>query len=152
MNIWDSYRKDKCNLKSEGFSLHFERGIDSKLRDYYISFSKWLRKEYVFPTHINIYLKNCETIKLNSGIRAYGSFKYFEKNPPRIIIPSKVEKKLLNEFSVDELYEQILSSFVHELTHYYQYVSGLEQTKAVSERQANHFRYSIIEKYYDEMK
>ena len=47
------------------------------------------------------------------------------------------------------VYEQILSSLVHELTHYYQWVLALEQSDAVSERQANYFRYRILDRYFE---
>ncbi len=151
VNLWQYFevKRSKC-LENKGISFHYEKGIDGDLRKIYISFAKWLRKTYLFPIHINVYIKNCERVRLQSGTMAYGSFRWFEKRPPYIRIPSKIEPHLLNEFSKDELYEQILSSLVHELTHYFQWVLDLEQDDAVSERQANYYRYRIIEKYYQE--
>ena len=64
-----------------------------------------------------------------------------------IRVASAIETDLLQEYTLDELHEQILSSLVHEITHYYQWISELEQSNATSERQANYFRYRIIEQY-----
>lgn len=148
MNLWQKFEKKNFSAKNEGFSLHFEEGIEPELKKFYLDFSRWLRKNYVFPIHINVYILNEEKVRLMNGNLAYGSFKYFPKRAPRIKIPSRVGPELLNEFSLDDIYEQIISSFVHELTHYFQYAAGLEQTNAASERQANYFRYRIIEEYY----
>jgi hypothetical protein len=65
-------------------------------------------------------------------------------------VPSKVEAELLGECSLAEIHEMILSSFVHEVSHYYQWVSALEQSNAVSERQANYYRFRIIDQYYED--
>lgn len=65
-------------------------------------------------------------------------------------MPSKVEAALLEECSLAEVYVMILSSLVHELSHYFQWVSGLQQTNAVSERQANYYRFRIIEQFFAE--
>ena len=54
------------------------------------------------------------------------------------------------ECSLAEVYVMILSSLVHELSHYYQWVSALEQTNAVSECQANYYRFRIIEQFFAE--
>ena len=43
-----------------------------------------------------------------------------------------------------------MSSLVHELTHYFQYVKGLEQTDYNSERQANYYRFKILELFYND--
>lgn len=153
MNLWQRFAI--CNMEdsdvNRGFAMHFEKDIDCELRRLYLSFSKWLRQEYYFPVHFNIYIKNSEKIRLLSGKMAYGSFRYFENKDPYISIPSKIEKELLKKFSLEDIYDSILSSLVHELTHYFQWVLDLEQTDSVSERQANYYRYRIIDKYYEYM-
>ena len=110
-------------------------------------FAAWLRKEYVFPVHINVYIKDCEKIRLLGGQMAYGGFRYFESRSPYIRIPARIEPAARDEYEDIEIYYGILSSLVHELTHYYQWAAGLEQTNAVSERQANQFRFRIIEQF-----
>ena len=147
MNIWKSFER-KCKIESQGLSLHFDKGLDCVLKEKYISLAKWLRANYAFPIHINVYILNVEKIQLKNGLLAYGSFRWFSKRPPIIKVASAIEADLFKEYHLDELHEQILSSLIHEITHYYQWVLGLEQTNATSERQANYFRYRIIEQYY----
>lgn len=151
MNLWEQFEKqNNQSQNSKGISFHYEKGIDNQLRNLYLDFAKWLRLKYYFPVHINVYILDQERVKLLSGVWAYGSFRWYEKRPPRIKVPSKIEKELLSEYTIDEVYEQILSSLVHELSHYFQWVRHLEQSNAVSERQANYYRYRIIDKYKKE--
>lgn len=147
MNLWQSFEKANCSLYNQGLSLHFEKGIDDNLRELYMLFSKWLRKKYIFPSHVSVYILNQEKVTLRNGTRCYGSFRWYPKRNPRIRVPSKIESELLEECSVEEIYMMILSSFVHELSHYYQWVLGLEQSNAVSERQANYYRFRILEQF-----
>lgn len=149
MNLWQKFSIKNMETENNGFSLHFDKGIDERLKSKFLNFAKYLRGKYCFPVHINIYIKNCERIRLKNGKMAYGNFRWFEKRTPYISIPSKPESYLFDEYTEDEVHEQILSSLVHELTHYFQWVLDLPQSNAVSERQANYFRYRIIEEYYD---
>lgn len=149
MNLWQKFEKSKNqSFENEKIIFHYEDGIDVELKKLYCSFAGWLRNNYVFPVRINVYILNCEKIRLSNGQMAYGSFRWYPKKNPVIRIPSAVNNDLLEEYAIEEIYEQILSSLVHELTHYFQWVIGLNQSNAVSERQANYYRYRIIEKYY----
>lgn len=150
MGLWNNFKINKTEIKNEGISLHFEKGIESKLRKEYISFVIWLRKNYLFPIHINVYILNCEKVKLLNGTLAYGSFKWFKKRKPRIKIPSLINYSECEGLSTKEIYDSVLSSLVHELTHYYQYVSDLKQSDNESERQANYYRFRILDLFYKE--
>ena len=82
---------------------------------------------------------------------AYGSFRWFDGDrPPYIRLPARVEEGLRDKFSDMDIYYSILSSLVHELMHYLQWAEGLEQSNAVSERQANHYRFRLIEQFCEE--
>ena len=78
---------------------------------------------------------------------AYGGFRYFEHRPPYIRIPARIEPWLREEEDDLDIYYTILGSLVHELTHYFQWVAELDQTDSASERQANYFRFRIIEQF-----
>ena len=130
-NLWNRFlltnyqEKKPCNLK-----FHFEKGIEPGLKNQYINLAKWLRKTYYFPTVLNVYIINAEKVRLGNGKMAYGSFKWFAKRPPRIKIPSSVESSLRQEYSNDEIYEMILSSLIHEITHYYQWCKKMNKPVA----------------------
>ena len=150
MNLWQQFEKTNCTRPSRGISFHYEKGLDPELREFYLCFFKWLRGRYVFPVHLTVYVLNQEKIRLRDGTLKYGSFRFYPTRSPRIKVPSKVEAALLEECSLAEVYVMILSSLVHELSHYFQWVSGLQQTNAVSERQANYYRFRIIEQFFEE--
>ncbi len=148
MNLWQRFELNKPGTNpTQGISLHFEKGIEPEFRSLCIHFVDWLRKTYSFPVHINIYFKDCEKIRLVGGKMAYGGFRYFESRPPYIRIPARVEPHLREEYEDLDIYYAILSSLVHELTHYYQWAANLAQSNAVSERQANFFRFRIIAQF-----
>lgn len=151
MNLWQRFERDRNgDTPTKGVSLHFEKGIEPEFRKLCIQFVRWLRKNYCFPVHVHIYIKDCEKIRLLNGQMAYGGFRYFEHRPPYIRIPARVEAHLREEYEDLDIYYSILSSLVHELTHYYQWVADLDQSKAVSERQANFYRYRIIAQFCKE--
>jgi len=153
MNLWQNFElKRNKNTKSKGISLHFQVGIDPMLRRMYISFAKWLRLNYIFPVHINVHIINAEKIRLLDGQMAYGGFRWYPKRAPMIRIAAAIEAELLTEYTKEEIYEQILSSLVHEISHYYQWFLELKQSTATSEHQANYFRYRIIDRYYEDTK
>ncbi len=149
MNLWDSFLlcsypgKRSCRLR-----LHFDPGIDAGLRSEYIGLARWLRRTYRFPSPLNVYIVNSERIRLESGRSAYGSFKCYDGRPPIIKIPSAIDASKAADTCILDEYNAILSSFIHELTHYFQWAKGLEQSNAVSERQANYYRYRILDSFY----
>lgn len=147
MNPWKLYSLPQANCPSQGVSLHFEKGIDPEFRNCCISFIKWVRKHYCFPVHLNIYIKNCEKIRLWDGSMAYGGFRYSETRPPCIRIPAAISPELQARYEALDIFYSVLGSLSHELTHYFQWVAGLEQTDADSERQANYYRFRIIRQF-----
>lgn len=151
MGLWGNF-KNKTIKNSEGISLIFEKGIERDLRKEYIYLVKWLRKNYIFSVHINIYILNKEKVELLNGNLAYGSFRWFPKRNPIIKIPSLINYNEYDGCPKGEIYDNVLSSLIHELTHYYQWVIQVKQTNSISERQADYYRYKILDNYYREKK
>lgn len=131
----------------KAFPCILRKGSNRHFESYACGLQIGCEKKYSFPTHINIYIKDCEKIRLVGGEMAYGGFRYFENRSPYIRIPARIEPDVRAEYEDTEIYYSILSSLVHELTHYYQWIAELEQTDAVSERQANYFRFRVIEQF-----
>lgn len=153
MGLWNNFKlKNNSNKTNIGISLFFEKDIEKDLRKEYINFVKWLRINYIFPVHLNVYILNCEKVKLLDGSLAYGSFRYFNKRNPRIKIPSLINYDSYEDCTKDEIYDSVLSSLVHEITHYYQWIEKLEQSDYNSERQADYYRFKILDRYYKDTK
>ena len=151
-NLWEKQlTANNQHLNNQPISFHYEKGLDPELRKKYMLFATWLRKNYYFPVRIHIYILNTEKVSLLNGTVAYGSFRWFLKRSPRIKIPSKVEEALLTDYSRNEIHYMIMSSLVHELTHYFQWALGLNQSNATSERQAHYYRYRILDQFYDDL-
>lgn len=151
MYLWESYERANCLQNTTQIQLDIEKGIDPELRKKFILFVRRLRKNYIFPVPVSIYIANSEKVTLRSGRQTYGSFRWFANRTPRIKIPAAYEKSALEKNGKEELDIMILSSLIHELTHYYQYCTDLDQSNAVSERQANYYRYMIVEKLMTEL-
>ena len=148
MNLWQRFEKgNNPNVNSHSISFHYGKDIDEPLKDLIIDFSKWLRKSYIFPVSINIYIVSTYRVQLRDGTPLYGRFRWFPNRGPNIQIAGAIEPNVLEEYEIDTIYDGVLSSLVHELTHYFQWVLKLEQDDRISERQANYYRYRIIDKY-----
>lgn len=154
MNPWlaKNYKKiyDDSEVRT-GIALRFEKGVHSDIKSLFIDFTKWLRKNYVFPIRVAVYVKDCETITLLNGTTAWGSFRFFDTyEEPYIRIPTGDYLEQAERVGKESAAEAILSSLVHELTHYFQWVNQFEQTDRGSEWQANYYRYRIIDLYLKE--
>ena len=113
MGLWNDFKLEKnINSVNEGVSLHFESGIEEGLKKEYLSFVKWLRKKYIFPVHMHIYILNIEKVRLLNGSLAYGSFRWFNRRNPRIKIPSLINYDEYKGIEKEEIYLIVLSSLV----------------------------------------
>lgn len=154
MNPWSAknYRKiyDNSDVRT-GIALRFEKGVHGDIKFLFTDFAKWLRKNYYFPIRVVVYVKKSETIKLMNGNIAWGSFRYFDTfDEPYIKIPTGDYLDRAKIEGDENAAYTILSSFVHELTHYFQWVNQFEQTDRGSEWQANYYRNRIIDLYLNE--
>ena len=156
MNPWKSKRYTKIYANSDvrtGISLRFEKGVHEDIKSLFKDFTKWLRINFYFPIRVAIYVKESETVTLISGNIAWGSFRYFDTfDEPYIRIPTGNYLDQSEYAGKKEAAYAILSSLVHELTHYFQWVNQFEQTDRGSEWQANYYRYRIIDLYLNDKK
>ena len=151
MNPWSSKKYKKIYDNSDvrtGIALRFEKGVHSDIKSLFTDFTKWLRKNYCFPIRVAVYVKESETIKLMNGNTAWGSFRYFDTfDEPYIRIPTGDYLDQAEIEGKENAAYTILSSFVHELTNYFQWINQFEQSDKSSERQANYYRNRIIDLY-----
>jgi len=148
LNPWSSknWKRIYANKKTkQGIITFFDDSIDKNIINEFHRFNQWLTSSFDFPVRIKLMLINTEKVQMSNGAWVYGMFKYFSSNRyPIIKIPV-----LSNEINWE--IEELLGSYVHELTHYFQWINRFEQTEDESERQANYYRYRIIQKYYFEI-
>lgn len=147
MNPWKckEWKKlDEEYLLEKGILLTSETDVSQNIKDEFVQFDKWLLNHFDFPVQLKVYLVNSEKVQMSNGTLTYGIFKYYRKRYPIIKIPVGS-----GEHNWD--IEEIFGSYVHELTHYFQWVNDYEQTDEESERQANYHRFRIVRNYYKDM-
>lgn len=63
MNPWKSEKFNSIYFNSDvrtGIALRFEKGVHKDIKLLFINFTKWLRKNYVFPIRVTVYVKERE--------------------------------------------------------------------------------------------
>lgn len=147
MSLWEKFEKENCNLKNNNIRIRIDKSISKKLRKEYLSLIKYLRNKYVFPYRLNIYAVNKYQVKLMDGRLAWGKFHWYESKDSYIVIPSKIDKDELNGYTLEEEYTAVLGELIHELTHYFQMCLDLKQSDKASEKQADYYRFKILDEW-----
>ena len=149
MNLWKQHKKTKNDAKNQNLMLHFDPDIEPKLKTLYLSFSRWLRKEYYFPVRVPVYIKAAKFIKAVDGDEVSATFFWpFERDvEPYIRVATGDYYDLEVENGEDNALAAILHSIAHELTHYYQWILSKEMTVDEEEKQAVRIASYVIGKY-----
>lgn len=149
MRIWIKRGLDNSE---GGISLHCAKGMDGRLRSFFLDFVKWLRCRYAFPVRVNMYLKNTKHIRAMDG----------ENVSATIFTPFDRSETPFIKIAVGDFYElrekkgefnaicATVSSLAHELTHYYQWLSGKKMSEVCEERQARYYARRKVYEYLEE--
>lgn len=154
MNIWEntSWKNDKeiNNLdRRKGLRLRFQKDVDKNIRRACIDFGNWIRIRYYFPVRVIIYFKSTPYIKASDGEFVSATFfePFSKADEPFIKIATGDYHLMVREWGEDNALAAILGSIVHELTHYFQWISDSCLTDIGLERQASRYRKKIINEY-----
>lgn len=144
---WQSIYKQ--SPKRSGLRIRYDKGVDPEVKRAIGEFAVWLRSEYVFPMRVPIYVKPTVKIKAMDGEMVYGTcFLPFDRQvEPYIRIATGDYCGKLNGSERDNILGGILETIVHELTHYFQWVNGMELSVIGEERQATNYASRIVDKY-----
>lgn len=152
MTIWkcDKWKKiyDGYEVRN-GLRLRFEDGVDEDVKIAFKDFSKWLRKEYIFPVRVTIYVHYAMKIMARDGELVYGTFlgPYDKLQEPYIKISVGDYDNESKRNGKREILISYLHTIAHELTHYFQWVNQLELTKKGEEAQATRSAGIIVDDY-----
>ncbi|MBP3855301.1 MAG: hypothetical protein IK990_06785 [Ruminiclostridium sp.] len=148
---WKSFYTDKPGLRT-GLRLHFEPGIDSTLRKFFLLFAAWLRKNYPFPIRVNVYIKHTKTLRAKDGTQVSATFfgPFDRTLEPYIRIAADDFEEIRAEHDTFSALCGEINSLAHELTHYYQWLNDLGLTEKQEERQAAYFSEKIVYRFIDE--
>ena len=153
MDIWNMKKWISVipsNVRT-GLRLRFDKGVDVDVRKACIKYAKWLRTHFYFPMRIPIYFKNTNTLKTADEKGAYATFFRPDRYcvEPYIRIAVGDYKKRKTEWGKDNAIFAYLCDMTHELTHYYQMCSDLKQNDITSEKQADYYRFKILDEWLD---
>ena len=147
MNKWIK-RYDTSRIR-HGMRLRCDKNINPEVKRACKEFCKWLRTEYEFPVRIPIYLKNSSMIRAMDGEMVsatfFGPFDKYQEPYIRVAVGDYEE--LLEKKKKDNILASYICSIAHELTHYYQWINGVELTSIGEERQANRHANLILNEY-----
>lgn len=152
MKLWN-LQKWKAIYKDShvrtGLRVRYAVGVEPEVRESIMRFISFLRTQYTFPQRVVIYVKSESSIIARDGEKVNGTFlgPFDPFDEPYI-------KVATGDFALDK-YERgrdnalatILTTVAHELSHYFQWVNGLEQTVRGEEYQATLYANKIIADY-----
>lgn len=154
MNIWECSEWESVYLNSncrKGIKIDFDKEVDMDLRNAIKTMIAWLRTEYEFPIRVRIYIKKDLLVKATDGDMCPDFFfwpadRYDE---PYIKLATGDYNELLEELGRDDAIGTILIALLHEITHYFQFVNGLEFSDPSLDKQAKKCARAVLNDYAD---
>ncbi len=148
MDKWKNILADTPDRRT-GIRIRVEPSVDDEVRSACKNFVRWLRSEYDFPLRIPIYVKSAPNLITLDGDQAVGTFfePFNHSVEPYIRIATGDYQTLKRSIGRDHALASILLTMAHELTHYYQWINGIELTDIGMERQAARYAHSIVDAY-----
>ena len=152
MFLWDrtDWSEFYCNADvRRGLRVRYEHGIDTDLKESIKRFILWIRRNYYFPFRVVIYIKSLEFITAKDGDLVSGTFfePYYRTDEPYIRVAAGDHAKNLIRWGRDDAIAATLRTIAHELTHYYQWINGVDKPIRNLELQAYICSSIIIRKY-----
>ena len=113
----------------KGLRVRYEHGIDTDLKESIKRFILWIRRNYYFPFRVVIYIKSSEFITAKDGDLVSGTFfePYYRTDEPYIRVAAGDHAKNLIRWGRDDAIAATLRTIAHELTHYYQWINGVDK-------------------------
>ena len=146
--------KDLWQIESDenkSIYLHFTGEVNMDLRKEIQSFLRWIRKKYVFPKKLNVYITDeayVLTFIDEELVTASIFFPDNEKENPLIRVSTGDYSSTLNERGRFIAVCSILASIAHEITHYYQWLR--DANVPFDEKQARSKAIRVVYKYLDD--
>lgn len=151
-DIWRSCNWEKnSNLTGKdqrtGLRIRVDKAIDDETRKGCKAFMKFLREEYFFPMEVLVCIKNSRQSisekKVNGAFWKEDDFSI----KPYIHVTVTNYAELCSDWGKDRVLSSILITIAYELTHYFQWINGLQLTPVGQKRQATKYARRIYNEY-----
>lgn len=139
------------STENRGIYLHFASGVNKDLRKEIQSFLRWIRKKYVFPKKLNVYITDeayVLTFIEKEQVTASIFFPDSERENPLIRVSTGDYSSMLIEDGRFVAVCSILASIAHEITHYYQWLRDVNCS--FNEEQARRKAVRVVYRYLDD--
>lgn len=145
---WSKYVDPSCR---SGLHLRFDAGVDPEVHRAGLEFATWLRRYFEFPLRVIVCFKNKEALVLPGGKRISSIFQESPErmDEPCIRIAVGNYGELLREHGKDEALAILLTMLTFELSHYFQWLKGLELTRSRKAIQARYYTNEIMDSYME---
>lgn len=132
-----------------GIRIVNDAKVSPLMKDAFLAYARWLRKNYDFPQRVVVYVKHSNSIKTaNDGEVAATFFAPFDKSDePYIKIAAGDFKELKMKVGVFQAIFSTLNSLSHELQHYYQWLDDDEFDEQVAIDGAEELTYEYLDSY-----
>lgn len=153
VHIWtlENWKYNFTDISSRrgGLRFRFTSDVNPEVREACLKFGEWLRKEYIFPIRVPVYVKGKKYIKSMDGEMVHGTFfqPYDKRYEPYVRIATGNYTENLIRLGRDDALARILETIAHELTHYFQWINDIELTEIGYERQASSYAGYILDEY-----
>ncbi len=157
-DIWisENWMKDPEIAKQgrrTGLRLRFDRDVDPDIRAAFKELAKWSRERFWFPVRVPVYVRSSKTVTARDGDQCVGTFLWPDDHSvePYIRVAAGDYQDLVNEKGALQAKILVLLPFLHELTHYYQWINSESLTPIGEERQAERYAQDIMDEYLDDL-
>ena len=150
MNTWKLDKWKGTTFTETGVRLRFESSVDPEVKRALTELTAWLKKEYIFPAKVIVYVKSAEKIRAMNGEMVFGTcFRPGDMSKfPRIKLATGDYPELLAECGKDNALAAILNCYLRMLTNYFQWVNELDElTEEEEDRDAGRCEKIIMRRY-----
>lgn len=150
MNTWKLDKWKGTTFTETGVKLRFESSVDSEVKRALTELTAWLKKEYIFPAKVIVYVKSAEKIRAMNGEMVFGTcFRPGDMSKfPHIKLATGDYPELLAECGKDNALAAILNCYLRMLTNYFQWVNELDElTEEEEDRDAGRCAGIVMRRY-----
>ena len=146
---WQRYIDTTLPYYRSGVRLRFDKDVDSEVKRACKEMIQWLRAQYYFPMRVPIYVRSLRRIRTSDHDLVCGKFwaPCDMRQEPYICIATGDYPELLQKWEQDDALASILGCILHELTHYFQWINGVESSIRGWEWQATFYKHKILSEY-----
>ena len=152
-NEWRNNPEICLHRRRTGLRLKIDKSVDPEVKEAFLMLAKWIRERFFFFFRLPAYIKSSKMLKAKDGDLCVGIF--FEPDSyadePYIRVSTGDYMELVNKKGTLQARIAILLPFLHELTHYYQWINSENLTQIGKERQATRYSQDIMDEYLDDL-